>query len=432
MKPLYPLPEAIRGARGKGWKIAPSSSSVRPACTAPESRQMIVPVGDRCPLCDVRHDHAVRVHEMAHARWSPSRPEAGMKAAGVTFADCLPVEETRVALLLSRRADLGTLPNCLCEWDAIRLARTSLADSLHTAVDAVLSCIGSSDFPALEAAFAGALPKYATRAADALRLGGVAFSMLDRSKLSWADTCRVARFVRDAVDALEPESGGRRRLPPGAHAEDGIGPLLTGVLDRAAREGDGEAQWGELTIEETRRELPVRATTRPRKRARDMGAALTRPDRLCTDGRIFSERRPWSSGTVLVDVSGSMHLSTSEVARIVNAAPAGALAIYAAGDDGRGVLRVVARRGRRVPSALLDGLGNLNVVDGPALRWLAEQPAPRVWVSDGNVTGVGPSGSGEVGAARLSLDAAAVCRRAGIRRVDSPTDVPAVIRALRP
>jgi hypothetical protein len=38
--------------------------------------------------------------------------------------------------------------------------------------------------------------------------------------------------------------------------------------------------------------------------------------------------------------------------------------------------------------------GGANVVDFPALQWLAKQSKPRFWVSDGQVTGIGDRSSG--------------------------------------
>ena len=57
--------------------------------------------------------------------------------------------------------------------------------------------------------------------------------------------------------------------------------------------------------------------------------------------------------------------------------------------------------------------GNGNIVDGPALDWLGKQPGPRVWVSDGFVTGVNDTTSVDLGAA-----AQVTCNRGSIRRVE--------------
>jgi hypothetical protein len=98
------------------------------------------------------------------------------------------------------------------------------------------------------------------------------------------------------------------------------------------------------------------------------------------------------------------------------------IAAYGGGHDS-GVLRVLARDGRRVDDAGLASIGGgRNVVDGPALEWLARQPAPRFWVSDGQVTGIG-----DVRGRRNWPACEALCRERGIRHLQSIAGVLAVL-----
>ena len=55
-------------------------------------------------------------------------------------------------------------------------------------------------------------------------------------------------------------------------------------------------------------------------------------------------------------------------------------------------------------------------MDLPALEWLSRQAEPRLWVSDGGVTGVG-----DEGCARLRERCFAIARRGRITRVDDPS-----------
>jgi hypothetical protein len=105
------------------------------------------------------------------------------------------------------------------------------------------------------------------------------------------------------------------------------------------------------------------------------------------DGKAFGlkARRRARGGTVLLDVSGSMHLSPEDIRRLLTTAPAATIAIYSASKNLSGELFILAHRGRQV--ADIPQHGALNVVDGPALRWLLRQRPPRIWVSDGLVTG---------------------------------------------
>ena len=88
------------------------------------------------------------------------------------------------------------------------------------------------------------------------------------------------------------------------------------------------------------------------------------------------------------------------------------------------VLRVLARDGRRVTGDLVKRpSGSCNVIDGPALDWLAAQAEPRFWLSDGLVTGVGDaSGTGNTHYAER------VMRDAKITRVRTTAELFAALR----
>jgi hypothetical protein len=79
------------------------------------------------------------------------------------------------------------------------------------------------------------------------------------------------------------------------------------------------------------------------------------------------------------------------------------------------LLFVIARNGRfsEIENAT-SRFGSGNIIDGPALEWLSRQPAPRRWVSDGNVTG-----RMDERATRLTDEAEAIVRTARIRRLPS-------------
>ena len=68
--------------------------------------------------------------------------------------------------------------------------------------------------------------------------------------------------------------------------------------------------------------------------------------------------------------------------------------------------------------------GPSNVVDQPALEWLARQPGPRIWISDGKVTGCNDRPS-----RRVKQACAEICRRSHIRRVDDAAEAAAVLGA---
>jgi hypothetical protein len=86
--------------------------------------------------------------------------------------------------------------------------------------------------------------------------------------------------------------------------------------------------------------------------------------------------------------------------------------------DESGSLLIAARNGMHADREVLDGwAGSGNVVDGPALQWLARQKAPRVWVSDGGVTGMN-----DQTAVNLQIEAERIVAMAHIKRVPTLAD----------
>lgn len=152
----------------------------------------------------------------------------------------------------------------------------------------------------------------------------------------------------------------------------------------------GEDEWGSMSIEEPQR--PHRIVNniysqRRRTRLTDAGSVIRRPERMLTDGMTFAQRRNARDivGAVLIDNSGSMHFSAEEVEELMLAAPGVIVAHYSG--SGNGTLTIAAKDGRRVAVEDLAPRFGGNCVDGPALDWLATQAGPRVWISDGWVTG---------------------------------------------
>lgn len=224
--------------------------------------------------------------------------------------------------------------------------------------------------------------------------------------------------------------------------------------------------------------MPLRKTQPARirgrsNRASEFGRTLRHPHRLTTDGRVFSAKRKGVEGTVLIDNSGSMQLTTREIEEIVRLLPASTIALYSgmyipdeemlykknsplptenADRNGKfgGALMVIARDNkiavpenngfrngwRSVPKYLGGGFMSAgNSIDGTALQWLAKQKAPRYWVSDGQVTGVertlyadGTMGSrGDFVSKHLIEQCAKICLQAKILRVNSMQELTSMI-----
>ena len=88
-----------------------------------------------------------------------------------------------------------------------------------------------------------------------------------------------------------------------------------------------------------------------------------------------------------------MDMSVDKLNAILEAAPGCTIGIYSA-ENREGKLRILAHKGRQVEEKYVKApSGGCNVIDYPALQWLAKQSKPRFWVCDGRVTGVGDRSS---------------------------------------
>lgn len=123
----------------------------------------------------------------------------------------------------------------------------------------------------------------------------------------------------------------------------------------------------------------------------DEGSVFHAPWRILTDGYVFRTRlrhpKKHSVGSILLDCSGSMSLTYDMIESFLESAPAANIAMYW-GMSGHGILRIVAGEGKVASKEHFTPNGGLNEVDGPAMKWLCAMPGPRLWVSDGNITGL--------------------------------------------
>lgn len=173
--------------------------------------------------------------------------------------------------------------------------------------------------------------------------------------------------------------------------------------------------WGQMTIETPSLPRKYREKFGGKQHFdSDFGLNLLHVERAYEDGKIYRTAAKGSrkGGSILIDCSGSMGLSDEMVRKLVKALPLSIIALYGGNNRQHGTLRIIARRGSMID---LEGLtrpgAGYNIIDGPALEWLAKQPQPRYWYSDGYVTGLG-----EKRVAAHSDDAQNIVFRANIRR----------------
>ena len=131
------------------------------------------------------------------------------------------------------------------------------------------------------------------------------------------------------------------------------------------------------------------------------GVIISNIERFASDQRVFGRKRRKQAhgGSVLIDVSGSMGIDQNDVQKIIRSAPSATLVAIYAGHSNCGYLRIVVKDGMMCDPNDLEFSCGANVVDVPSLDWLARQTPPRVWLSDGSVTGTNDQRSPEINAA---------------------------------
>lgn len=433
---FLPYPELVeKGRRGRPWKIEDSNDHdwlPTNGITDKRARRLFVPLepGGR----------GVSLHELAHVHWSPERlprvryPLILLQAVedarinlGLSFIG-LPVTLDReqlahVAHLAAQDAKSGDLASTIVR--AIASLRTDAAEAMQDEINALS--------PRASALAGEWVARVESRLVEArMRLGGplapfrvarqIAKDLakdLDRHGLLRKDL-RVAGVGCCQILA-DPDGEGSLRLPP-----PGRRSAYERFLKRARAAGrDRGVAVGLMKIKRpplTVRQPSVLRAGLSRRRCALEGTQITRPDRWALDRAIFYRNGSGGGGTVLVDTSGSMSLKVEQVEQIVRSAGGAAVVAIYSGSGDVGELRIVANGDSRATNEHFKPFGSSNVVDLPALEWLSKQREPRLWVSDGCVTGVGDQGCEVILESCHDL-----VKRARIVRVD---DAEAAIEAL--
>lgn len=412
---VAPLPEAIDGEK---WKITEGG---RHASMTFIPRQMIV------PLSSSARDRFVRLHEQAHAKWTPRAKDPVKEAAklGVPWNYIQAAEDGRIHQRLRSSAGFTNddLIGGLDDREADSIVRRFLEqpDPLSPYVTTLFSTIGTSDSTRLVAAVKNIIASDSTPPATrelakhiderGKQVVREAYRVLCSGRKGkepeFADTLRAAKYLYDALGAEQkrPEEKndksdkGEAMKDAGEEtkAEEKISEESDELLKRLRAELANQPKfkvgnkWGKAQVQV----LPMTVTnkaalTSRRNRAYDVGAIPRYMHRMCSDRRVFSQKRKARGGTVLIDTSGSMSINTFQIDYVLERAPCATIAMYS-GNDVSGYISIIARNGHRAEAVTIDkarkisGFGN--IIDGPALRWLTKQEEPRIWVCDGYVTG---------------------------------------------
>lgn len=378
------------------------------------------------PLAGTDADRKLRLHEQAHVAFTPNIRVEEVRALGVQERTLNACEDARVISMMNRRSK---------DWEQINESQDLLPSFLRTKHERDFMSVAQnlikraedkkasmeSEISLLEVArlIAGSRGYFESaffdRIAGQANLGWVVdeveklhdrFLAPKKEEPTFEDTIAYAqeleRVFEDLAKAIQEQVDDLAELD---HS------LQMPQLDQ------GDPYWGEMIMETAPLTEPLRGDPSRRVRSTDTGAIPRYMHRLPTDQKVFGRRRKHQhfQGTVLIDLSGSMSLEPEEVDEILHRWPAVTIATYSGklpGDPLKGKLRIVAKNGRRASIEWLNrpAKGD-NLIDGPALDWLAKQKQPRVWISDGGVTGVGGQSRA------LLIDAGKKVRQGKIKRI---------------
>lgn len=133
------------------------------------------------------------------------------------------------------------------------------------------------------------------------------------------------------------------------------------------------------------------------KRNADKGVVPRHMHRMTTDRKVFTSKKVVAGGSLMIDCSGSMSWDYDQLRELIEILPAVRIAGYEGyntiknGADG--IIRIFAENGRLDSKQIAEaGYYGANSIDLEALKYLAKQPEPRIWVSDQAVVGVNDEG----------------------------------------
>ena len=454
--PVFPV--LLGGERGGEWTIEHLEGGGH---TNPNDKHMAVDMsGNVCDNCGIDHARAIRNHELMHAKLSHAKPQARGRAKKIALWAIKMAEEARIWDSIRRLdKDIHDIPvGCTPDQEILGVAN-NFSEQLGYPPSPVLlgMAAATSMSPKYQDNTPGITNQAHNKAAEAFLkhqyedrheyvqaaviqayLGVYSQTQyLIRAHISgyqsniWAGVRPAPwRNTLDLAEALEsliqPQSNILQEMIENAEKQAYDEAHPEEAKDNKEQEESKDDGWEEDKSVRTRHTyrdatnkwcdfvirrpaLTSRRFFRFRRRSVTDGDIPLRMHRWPTDKAIFTERRGFKRGTVLIDISGSMNLTTQMLQEIVDHIPLATIAVYSSNWNRhipiehesdpwlnyQGRLQIVAHKGRLLNDQALEDLllesPGQNGIDGPALRWLAKQPKPRVWVSDGQVTGRGHS-----------------------------------------
>ena len=437
MSKAYPYPQIVTNEE---WHVMETTVADAEPRTDNLNRQMYVPMDRDCVVCGVNHSRMLRRHELGHSKWSPKT--IGKLLRGTRSEAVRVLESVRINHLLGKaNLHVNEYTKCKITIDVEiqkHIYESSIADLILYGINAYSTTnVENNRFIQRSEQYNYVIDQLSKATADEN------LTELRRTEIQFAlDTIRT--FVNKIIDHRYGQTISYRKVQKTA---EGLSQVLNTFMDKPEREdvvqpeetpGIGEEEdedseqegnteseeldttqlekrmrnnlienmryhttsvmghWGPMTIKEPPLTVNLQGRLKGSRayRPADFGTNPKYISRYCIDRKIFKQKQNTLGGTILIDASGSMSFNANDILEIMSILPAVNIAMYN-GWGNKGTLRIIARNGKRVPEEYLErhsGMGN--VVDGPALDWLATMPARRIWVSDMYVFGAGNNASG--------------------------------------
>lgn len=415
---VYPIPEAVDDKHDRRWRIRPSQP-LSPRVYLKHSLLMV-------PLDESPQSRMVRNHELGHIRWSPPHPHIAAQRNKLDMDVLQSVEDMRINTKLGGigvDTSSGSISQSVIKAFADDLLKRDDFRNIILTMVAVMDQ-GANEDVVREKFLAHPPADKAVQIADMARK-----ILWDRGSPRFKDTLRTAKWLQALLDSAAPPAE-RVRLPRKLQLSKSNQEYLEGLMKLLAGFGTGsratkKVPWGKMKVETPPRPRKVDGFLGKGRTSSEEGVILRYCHRLLVDGRVFCRTRRQRGGSVLIDCSGSMNLTSDDLKKILSHSPGAIVACYS-GNTHDGVLRILARAGRQVDEGWIGApAGGSNIIDRPALEWLSKQPKPRIWVCDGQVTGIGDRQS-----AINSLECETVCRQRAIARRDTVGLAVAMLRKL--
>lgn len=408
----------------RNWSVTEGAPQRGDAWTEMRTAKMRVPFGAD------ELSRTVRAHEMMHAKVSPVSGEA--MAELLIQHDCLlSAEEFRINMLIGHQGfDLSVLADG-SESNAGKVMGQN--DDWNGVVRFMASIAGTHGASGFLRGLKATNPVFEKNARELqkalLKMWKTAIKR-DRGTIVVASTKDVdglpygfRNFTVPVAQLLEnimkPENADGT---PDEFAETEIPDVR-----QVAKGGNG--QFAKLIEDVLPKPNKVDGRLGRKRMATNIGKNPRRIHRMLVDpeARVFDKRARGRGGVVLIDQSGSMHLDTDDIWRIIESAPGCVIIGYSHSPGSKTTPNawVLADRGQVVESVRKGNGGN--GVDGPALRFALTKRRnnePFVWVCDGAVT----DGARDDYYDNLNNECARIVKANGIHMVE---DVDGAVDALK-